>query len=439
MLTYYQTNMNQARMKSQETPFIEVFQYGMLAFALAFVSLPVYIHAPEFYATHYKISVGTIGSSILFLRLIDAFQDPLIGFLCDRFNKYRFNILLFGVLLLPLSVLMLFNEPQFNSLLWFIVATFLATTAYSIISINYYSIGAVLSFDKKERTRITSTREAIGLIGLLVASILPAVLRNIYPDEIALSYFSYVFCMISVILGFYFLKWLKGNLFLLKNNVKSGRVKVMKFSMMIESLMSNWRFFLVFSISTFASAIPAVLVLFFINDRMHLNKYSGFFLFCYFIAGAVVMPLWNKFANRYGKVKGWMLSMAIAIISFVWAFSLESGDFIPFFLISICSGIAFGAELAIPPSLLADLTDQNKELRNTSFALLTFSLKFMLALASGITLYLLGKVSYQPGAKNSEETLFWLSFYYGLIPCIIKFIAMLLLKRIGVRYEKIAK
>ena len=58
--------------------------YIALAFPLGFVAMPIYIFAPDFYASSYGLSLATLGTIIFFNRLIDAFQDPFFGWVSDR-------------------------------------------------------------------------------------------------------------------------------------------------------------------------------------------------------------------------------------------------------------------------------------------------------------------------------------------------------------------
>jgi len=95
--------------------------------------------------------------------------------------------------------------------------------------------------------------------------------------------------------------------------------------------------------------------LFFIRDRLGATQEAGLFLLLYFLAGAVGMPLWSFLARRIGLTKSWALSMALAIISFVWAYFLGTGDVWHYGVICVVSGIAFGAELSLPPAMLAGM------------------------------------------------------------------------------------
>ena len=95
--------------------------YGLMAFPLAFVGLPIYLHAPDFYAVNFGQSLTTLGAVLLALRLFDAVQDPVIGSLSDRFHTRRKEVLALGALLLGAGFWMLFNPHMQSPLTWFAV------------------------------------------------------------------------------------------------------------------------------------------------------------------------------------------------------------------------------------------------------------------------------------------------------------------------------
>lgn len=407
--------------------------YAVLAMPLAFAGLPIYIHAPDLYATTYAVPLAHLANALIILRLLDAILDPIIGIYSDRYSHYRSLIIMSATILLSAGVFMVFMQPHFNAIYWFAIAVFLATAGYSILSINYNTIGALLSGDSKQRTRITTTREACGLVGLLLASILPAILKSKYPNEEVFAIFSYIF-LVLMLIG-YVIYHLSSKRFRLINTPHNNLP--IDFFSILEVVKDYRKFFAIFAISTFASSIPSVLVLFFIRDLLDLESYGGLFLFSYFITGALSMPLWRFLASKYGKIESWLISMCLAVIVFIWAFTLNQGDLYQYLTICLLSGVALGAELSLPPSMLADITDANDNLRTTGFAILAFIIKFCLAASSGTILYVLSLAAFQPGMENSTYALYWLSFNYALLPCIIKLVAILLI--IYWRNEKIFK
>ena len=76
-------------MNSPKVNLLNLFGYSILAFPIAFAGIPIYIHAPDFYSATLGVSLATLGVTLLVLRIIDALQDPLIGYLSDKYSHKR--------------------------------------------------------------------------------------------------------------------------------------------------------------------------------------------------------------------------------------------------------------------------------------------------------------------------------------------------------------
>jgi Na+/melibiose symporter-like transporter len=140
------------------------------------------------------------------------------------------------------------------------------------------------------------------------------------------------------------------------------------------------------------------------------------------------MPLWVWLSARIGKGRAWLVGMLVSIVAFVWAFMLGAGDVVAFGMICILSGLGLGADLALPPSILADVIDDDERAghgRNEGsyFGLWNLVTKMNLALAAGIALPALAMLGYVPQGKNSAESLTYLAAIYALLPCVLKAIA----------------
>jgi GPH family glycoside/pentoside/hexuronide:cation symporter len=185
-----------------------------------------------------------------------------------------------------------------------------------------------------------------------------------------------------------------------------------------------------------AAAMPGVMVLFFIRDYLGADNLTGLFLFLYFIAGAVLMAVWVKLASRVGKERAWLASMVLAVATFVWAFFLQPGDVVAYGFICVLSGMALGADLALPPSILADrITRQKTQSEATQYyALIAFIPKVAIAIASGVAFLILDYLGFVAGADNSPEVLQGLIVLYALVPCLIKLMAAYALWRMC-KYE----
>jgi Na+/melibiose symporter-like transporter len=185
------------------------------------------------------------------------------------------------------------------------------------------------------------------------------------------------------------------------------------------------RLLIVFVANGIAAALPATLFLFFVADVLQAESASGPLLALYFIAGAASLPLWVMLSARRGRVFAWLLAMGVSIVAFAGASLLGSGDVWAFAIICIASGLALGADLALPAAIAADLGERQGQ-AGACFGVWNLVAKLNLALAAGLSLPLLGALGYVPGGSAGLPAL---TFAYALLPLAFKALAGALLWR----------
>ncbi len=408
--------------------------YGALAVPLAMAALPIYVHVPKFYADTLGLDLTAIGGLLLVARLLDAVQDPLLGHWSDRTRdagRGRAIWVLIGTPLLALGMVGLFRPPDWTGQAlggWFLGMLVLVYLAFSMVQISYQAHGAEVSDHPLERTRVTAFREGLGLIGVFLAAALPQVLtQSAGPRE---GYARFVVLFVGLLLLAMVLTTLASP----RAVVRDAAPPRGAFAAMLGPL-RNARFRRLLAILVFngiAAAIPATLVLFFIEDIVKRPDWTAVFLITYFAAGALGMPVWLRLSARLGKGRAWGLGMAVSIVAFVWAFLLGPGDALPFLAICALSGLGLGADLALPPSILADVIDVDERAgdgrrEGAYFGLWNLVLKLNLALAAGIALPALAWAGYVPSGPATASSLTWLSAIYALLPCALKAIAVAVL------------
>lgn len=413
---------------------VSILQYSFLALPLAFAGLPLYVHAPDFYTRELGLSLGLIGVILLMIRLFDAVQDPVIGYLSDKHASRRFAIVSAGAAMLVAGMAAVFYGPQFSvpTAAWFALSMILATTGFSIVTINLNMIGGFWHDEPRQRTRISAWREAFALMGLLVASVLPSALQNYKPADEAFEIMFWVFGAIMIagfIMFVRFMSRISPSHKITKPDTK-GRLSFLPIL-----VGPDRHFFGVCFLTHLAAALPGVMVIFFIRDYLGAENLTGLFLFLYFAAGAALMIVWVKLADKIGKEKAWLASMMLAIVTFIWAYFLQPGDVVAYGIICVLSGMALGADLALPPAILADrVTRQKTEAEATQYyALIAFIPKMAIAIASGAAFLLLDRLGFIVGAENSDEVMHGLIILYALVPCIIKLVAAIYLWRLNTR------
>jgi glycoside/pentoside/hexuronide:cation symporter, GPH family len=404
--------------------------YGLLGLPLAFVALPLYVVLPNYYARELGVPLATLGAVLLGARLFDALIDPWLGRLCDRLfasgTARLLRVCAAAAMVLAVGFAALFFPPVRGEalLVWAILALVVTYTAYSMVSVAHQSWGARLGGDAARRSRIVAWREGLGLAGVLVASVLPVVA--------GLGVTTAVF-MIALAAGM--AAWMRAP----KPAAQQATGNAPQAHGGASDQTPLWMplrrpGFLallgVFVLNGIASAIPATLVLFFIQDLLQAPKaMEGLFLTAYFLAAALSIPLWLRAIARWNLWRAWLGGMLLAVAVFVWAANLGSGDTVPFMLVCALSGVALGADLAAPPALLAGLIQTNGDHGQSEggyFGWWNFATKLNLALAAGLALPALALFGYSPGGR-SPAALQALVFAYCILPCALKLIAALAL------------
>ena len=406
-------------------------RYGALGFPLAFVALPLYVVLPNHYAVEFGVPLATLGTLLLAARLLDAVVDPLIGRAVDAWFSASVRRVLaataLAALVLALGFHALFFPPVREPgalLAWCAGALVVTYLAFSVASVVHQAWGARLGGNESARARIVSWREGLSLLGVLVASALPA-LAGLHTSSLVFA--------ATLALG----------LVLLARAPRPASLTVAT-PHAPGSLTLPWanadfrRLLAVYLVNGIASAVPATLVLFFVRDRLQAQPLEPLFLASYFAAGALSMPLWVRLVARIGLARAWLAGMVLAVLAFAWAALLGTGDAAAYTAVCVASGLALGADLALPGALLAGVIQRAghaTRLEGAYFGWWNFATKLNLALAAGLALPLLSAFGYTPGARDAQA-LHALTLAYCLLPCALKLAAAGLLYLLWIRKEQ---
>ena len=406
------------------------WRYGLMGLPLAFVALPLYVLLPNHYAREFGVPLATLGVLLLLARLFDAFIDPLLGRWSDGlFARSPAVVLRWGAvaaLALGIGFAALFFPPVQGLqplLVWASAALALTYVAYSALSVLHQSWGARLGGDEVQRSRVVAWREGLGLLGVVIASISPVALG--LPVTTAILFIALTVAWVA---------WgraMSPPAVSVDAQAVQGHGPALQPSMTLPWTRPAFRALLaVFVVNGIASALPATLLLFFVQDRLQAPAaWEPLFLGSYFLCAALAIPLWLKLVGRIGLARTWGVGMLLSIAVFAFALALGAGDFVGFLLVCALSGIALGTDLAIPAAMLAGTIADNGDRGQSEgayFGWWNFATKLNLALAAGVALPVLGALGYVPGTRD-PQALELLSMAYCLLPCALKLLAAFLL------------
>ena len=398
--------------------------YGLLGLPLAFVALPVYVHLPNLYAQQYGVPLAALGGVLLLSRCVDAVVDPWLGRWGDRLYRRSWQAVYGAAVFLALAVALGFAAlffPPAAALsatglwVWVGCALTLSHLSYSGLGILHQAWAARQGGGGLAQSRWVAWREGFALVGVLLASALPAL---------------WGWTLTTALLAF----MLALGLFTWQRTAQSVDVSdaLAPPADAASSLWQPWqhagfrRLLMVFMLNGLASAVPATLVLFFVQDLLQAPKaMEPLFLGLYFAAGALSFPLWLRVIDRIGLLRTWASGMALSVLAFVSVVTLGAGDTSGFLLVCALSGLALGADLTVPGALLNQLIDRCGERGRTDGAFMgwwNLATKLNLALAAGLSLPLLGLWGYAPGQQDADAVRA-LGLAYGLLPCVLKLLA----------------
>ena len=397
-------------------------RFSSLAFVIGMAGLPVYIHAPKYFVDVYGISLVTMGVIIFFLRLVDVFQDPILGIIASKTTRFGALPIALSVVAMCVGMIMLFAiQSPVSPSLWFSISLFLVFSGFSFAYIRSYAQG-LINLGAKDQIRLARWREVGTTLGICVAAILPTTLLLVSADGYPL--FAIFFCLIAILALLHV--WSQ---FPASNSLQDSHNSFSSLLSAIRNLQIR-NLLLLALVNSSPVALSSTLFLFFVESRLNAPDWAGIFLILFFLAAAIATPFWTKLADVHGVFKILKISMLLSIISFFGATFLAEGDGLIFSAICLLSGATVGADLALLPVLFARQIENSSIVPDLGFSLWNFVSKATLAFAAVISLPLLELVGFNSSGPNSENALLALTFGYAVLPCILKCISIFLLFKI---------
>ncbi|MEN0001708.1 MAG: MFS transporter [Pseudomonadota bacterium] len=418
--------------QSTQPNLARIATYALPAIPLAALTLPLYILVPTFYTETLGLPLAAVGAALLAVRIFDAVNDPLIGFVADKWRPSfgrRRTLMALAVPVTALSAFMIFNPPSDATALYLAAWGMLLTVGYTATVIPFFAWGAELASDYRTRSTVAGWREAMTLVGTLIAIALPFSLQITDPEALhGLALLGYAVAVsLPIIAAFTILRLPEPG----------------EYTRQAISLRDGWGFLLAnkpflrllgaFFLNGLANGIPATLFLYFVSDIIGEPDLRGPLLFLYFLCAIAGVPVAGWASRKIGKHRAWSIGMCCAVLAFAPVTLLGQGDVLPYAIICAVTGFIVGFDLSIPPAIQADVIDvdtasSGEQRSGLYFAAWSLATKLSLALGVGIAFPLLDLFGFQAGAGPTQDAdaLFSLAIIYGWIPIVLKICAIAL-------------
>lgn len=416
-------------MKPQrDVPLGTKLAYGTVNLPLSFIGFPLVIYVAPFYTGELGLPLGLVGLMLFIGRITDVITDPIVGILSDkvqtRFGRRKIWLAT-GTVVMCIGVWQLFiPSPPVNVwylLLWVAVVYL----GFTMIALPHEAWGGELSSHYHERTQITGTRQTFGLVGLIVATVVPAIVigqGGSSGDVLrALGLTVLATLPVAVLIVCWFVpekKMVEGEEHIpfwrgLRLMTRNGPFK---------------RILIVLFIAVIGETFRITITYFFAMQVIGIANLGTLYLW-YFATGLLAIPVWIALGRRIGKHRALATSFSIIILSSVGMYFLGKGDVVLFTILFSIKGFCFGSLQLLPSAMVADVVDidtlrTGQKRQGLFYAVTGVVLKLGMALGQGLSLNLLQVAGFDPGGANGPEVLRWLSIFYCVAPCFFFAVAL---------------
>ena len=417
-------------------PLLRKIAYSAPAFSLAVVGIPVYVYIPKFYTDVVGVNIAALGYILFSVRIFDALTDPAIGYLSDRTRTRmgrRRPYLAVGSIFVAATMLMLFSPPRVSVLLetvWFAGCIYALFLCWTVVVVPYESLGPEITFDYDERTGLFGLRDGFLIAGTLAAASSPALVQWLFgladdPDGERAKFFWIAVIYAPLLIGSCW--WCVLAVREMPQRFESGVAGIFGG---LRQITRNRPFMILLSaytVSAVGNNLPATLILYYVEYVLK-SQMADAFLLLYFVTGIVFLPGWIVIARRSGKKAAWLASMAVNTGAFIGVFFLGPGDAAIYGVLVFLSGVGFGATLAIPSAIQADVIDYDElltgERREGQYiGLWSIAKKLSAAVGVGAGLAVLGMAGYTPNVEQSPQVQYTLRTLYALVPSLCNIVA----------------
>ena len=409
-------------MSSRQLSNRQLFSYSLTEAPLSMAATPMALFIAPFYTRDLGLSLAAVGTILMLARISDVITDPLIGQLSDRTRTRlgrRKPWILVGAPLMLVSVWMLFvpSVPVTN----FYFAFWLITIwlGWTFIGIPFYAWGAELSTNYHERTRIASVRTALGVVGTLIAIVMPLITGGLFGYGYAIDESLHVVAICASV----FLFVATALLWKVPEGapIESRRISLREGMRVMWSNGPFKRLMLGFTLAALGPAIGGPLYILFVIHVLEANIASNVVLLVFYVANLLGVGMWGVVARRFGKRNAWLAGMILVLIAQPGYWFLGPGDLYWMMVVFFILGVGIGSFSALPAAMKADVIDLDRlksgeDRTGLFFSVWSLANKMVAALAAGFALNIVALFDFQAAGENGPTQIMALRVVFVFLP-----------------------
>lgn len=405
-----------------------VIAYAGPMIALSIVNMLLIAYVPNFYADEIGIGLGVVGAIFMAARGFDAVIDPVIGNWSDRTRSRWGRRKPWIAIAAPAFMLMtwlFFQPPKGIGVTYLAVVAMLFYVAYAAVIIPYMSWGAEIRRDYAGRTMVNSVREAAGIIGTIVATILPVMILPllVQGDPTLRQILGLLALTTIVILALTVPVALKaapqGDF---EPHPSLGLFSALKLLRANKPLL---RMLLAIFVVWLGGAFHNSTVLFFVTEGLGLGRADFLWLvLAQYVLALISLPVWTRIADKYGRHRALVLGAMGYFLAHQGFHFVGHGEFAGAIAVYVLAGFMTPVIWVMPPAIVADTVEYGmlkgaEDDAALYLALYAFVQKMALAIGVGFALALAGGLGFDPQAPLTPDGLGALKLVTLILPGII--------------------
>ena len=420
--------------------------YGAPGVGAGYMYLLIGLYIMKFSTDVLLIAPAVMGTIFGISRVWDAVSDPLVGYMSDRtrhpLGRRRLWLLL-SIVPISGTFIMVFSPPASlhgtELIAWMAVGVIGFYSAATIFIVPHMSLGAELTPNYHERSRLYGLRHAAFTIGSILALVSMQLLINAERvSEAAVRQTAFELSALAALVtaGLILYAVVK----LRERPDYQGRVNASPFGA-FKDVWRNHHARLVLAVSfieNIGSAVIGILTLYVAQYVVGRPELAALIILSYMIPSTLSVPLWIPLSRRFGKIRLWMFPMMLTGVSFGGMFSLPWLEpeirLVVIFGLAVFAGLAAGCGGTIAPSVQSDIIDYDEYMtgerkEGSYFAAFNFVHKSATGVMILITGYVLQFSGFVPNQLQTMNVQVSMVFLYGLLPLICYCIGAALFSR----------
>lgn len=421
--------------ESKRVPFSTVAAYGAPAMGAGYMYLLLSLYVMKFATDVLLIAPAIMGAIYSLSRIWDAISDPLVGYLSDRTSSRlgrRRSWMLGSILPISVGFYMVFAPPldlsETGLAIWMAIAVIGFYSAMTLFFVPHLSMGAELSDDYHERSRLFGVRHSAYIIGSILSLIS---LHFLIDAEInqgdvrgLAAELGLVAVVVMSVLVLYAVVRIKDR------SDFQGRMTAKPF----QAFKDVWQnpharlLIVVTFIEHVGSSAIAALTLYVTHYVVGAPAWAPLIIFAYMLPSSASVPLWLPLSRRFGKIRVWMGGMLLTGLSFggmfILPFIADDGLRLGWIIVmAFFAGLANGCGGTIGPSVQGDVIDYDEHVsgerkEGAYFAAWNFVYKGAYGLMLLMTGFALAWSGFVPNVEQTMTVKLTMVTLYGLFPLV---------------------